>query len=467
MSVVNVDDPYGRRLAAELPEARHLRGRAARPTTAPRICAAACDGAQLRAAHAQRASARAAAAAARALQRRQRARRAGRAHALGVQLDALLAALERGVRVPGRFEPVDEGQDFAVLVDYAHTPDSLENVLRAARELLGRRASGRVHLRVRRRRRPRPRQAAADGRDRRAAGRHHGRDLRQPALGGARGDHRGDPGGRPRGVAVAERWTASQADGRPPRRDRARRSRLARARRRGGDRRQGPRAGPGVRRRAQAALRRRDGRQAKRSTRARRGQRGRRGDERLGRPARRRRGRGASCSATARAGAAGDGAARAVAIDSRDGRAGRAVRGAARRARRRWRARARRRSRRAPGGCWSRPSTRQRLCEAPRARRGARPPGPAARPCRTLARAWRSELGARGEGDRDHRLDRQDLDQGHPRRAARPHACAPPPARENLNTEIGLPLAILAAPPRTPRRWCWSWRCAAPARSPS
>jgi UDP-N-acetylmuramoyl-L-alanyl-D-glutamate--2,6-diaminopimelate ligase len=37
--------------------------------------------------------------------------------------------------VPGRFEPVDEGQDFAVLVDYAHTPDSLENVLAAARPL--------------------------------------------------------------------------------------------------------------------------------------------------------------------------------------------------------------------------------------------------------------------------------------------------------------------------------------------
>ena len=42
--------------------------------------------------------------------------------------------------MPGRFEPVDEGQPFAVLVDYAHTPDSLENVLRAAREL----ADGRV-----------------------------------------------------------------------------------------------------------------------------------------------------------------------------------------------------------------------------------------------------------------------------------------------------------------------------------
>jgi UDP-N-acetylmuramoyl-L-alanyl-D-glutamate--2,6-diaminopimelate ligase len=58
------------------------------------------------------------------------------AHALGVELDVLVAALKRGVRVPGRFEPVDAGQRFAVLVDYAHTPDSLENVLRAARELL-------------------------------------------------------------------------------------------------------------------------------------------------------------------------------------------------------------------------------------------------------------------------------------------------------------------------------------------
>jgi UDP-N-acetylmuramoyl-L-alanyl-D-glutamate--2,6-diaminopimelate ligase len=58
------------------------------------------------------------------------------ARALGGELDALLAALERGVHVPGRFEPVEEGQDFAVLVDYAHTPDSLENVLDAARTLV-------------------------------------------------------------------------------------------------------------------------------------------------------------------------------------------------------------------------------------------------------------------------------------------------------------------------------------------
>jgi UDP-N-acetylmuramoyl-L-alanyl-D-glutamate--2,6-diaminopimelate ligase len=48
-------------------------------------------------------------------------------------------AIAHGVKelrgVPGRFEAVDEGQPFAVLVDYAHTPDSLENVLRTAREL--------------------------------------------------------------------------------------------------------------------------------------------------------------------------------------------------------------------------------------------------------------------------------------------------------------------------------------------
>lgn len=50
--------------------------------------------------------------------------------------ELLVGALSHGVHVPGRFEPVDEGQDFAVVVDYAHTPDSLENVLRAGRELV-------------------------------------------------------------------------------------------------------------------------------------------------------------------------------------------------------------------------------------------------------------------------------------------------------------------------------------------
>jgi UDP-N-acetylmuramoyl-L-alanyl-D-glutamate--2,6-diaminopimelate ligase len=56
-------------------------------------------------------------------------------HTLGGELDTLLAALERGVRVPGRVESVEAGQGFAVLVDYAHTPDSLQNVLSAAHEV--------------------------------------------------------------------------------------------------------------------------------------------------------------------------------------------------------------------------------------------------------------------------------------------------------------------------------------------
>ena len=59
----------------------------------------------------------------------------GACHVLGVPAEAAAAALAGAGRVPGRFEPVDEGQPFAVLVDYAHTPDSLDNSLRAARKL--------------------------------------------------------------------------------------------------------------------------------------------------------------------------------------------------------------------------------------------------------------------------------------------------------------------------------------------
>ena len=59
----------------------------------------------------------------------------GACHVLGVPTEAAGAALADAPRIPGRFEPVGEGQPFAVLVDYAHTPDSLENLLRAARRL--------------------------------------------------------------------------------------------------------------------------------------------------------------------------------------------------------------------------------------------------------------------------------------------------------------------------------------------
>jgi UDP-N-acetylmuramoyl-L-alanyl-D-glutamate--2,6-diaminopimelate ligase len=64
------------------------------------------------------------------------------ARSLGVPAATIAEALPTFGRVPGRFEPVDEGQEFGVLVDYAHTPDSLENVLRAAREV----TRGRLHV---------------------------------------------------------------------------------------------------------------------------------------------------------------------------------------------------------------------------------------------------------------------------------------------------------------------------------
>jgi UDP-N-acetylmuramoyl-L-alanyl-D-glutamate--2,6-diaminopimelate ligase len=57
------------------------------------------------------------------------------AHALGLDLHASAEALGSAEQVPGRFESIDEGQPFGVLVDYAHTPDSLENVLAAARRI--------------------------------------------------------------------------------------------------------------------------------------------------------------------------------------------------------------------------------------------------------------------------------------------------------------------------------------------
>jgi UDP-N-acetylmuramoyl-L-alanyl-D-glutamate--2,6-diaminopimelate ligase len=147
VSVVNVGDPYGRRLASEIEGAITFAVDGSADYSATRLL---CDFAGCRftlstpvgerevvlplAGRFNVANALGAFAA---------------AHALGAEHDLLVAALEAGVRVPGRFEAVDEGQGFAVLVDYAHTPDSLENVLRAARELLdadgpGSRGDGRV-----------------------------------------------------------------------------------------------------------------------------------------------------------------------------------------------------------------------------------------------------------------------------------------------------------------------------------
>lgn len=52
-----------------------------------------------------------------------------------IDIDIIAAGLEAIESVPGRFERVDAGQPFTVLVDYAHTPDGLENVLKTARQV--------------------------------------------------------------------------------------------------------------------------------------------------------------------------------------------------------------------------------------------------------------------------------------------------------------------------------------------
>jgi len=58
------------------------------------------------------------------------------AELLGLDHDEVARGIGAVPGVPGRFEPVDAGQPFELLVDYAHTPDSLDNVLREARKLV-------------------------------------------------------------------------------------------------------------------------------------------------------------------------------------------------------------------------------------------------------------------------------------------------------------------------------------------
>jgi len=129
-SVVNVDDPHGRRLAAELPGKVVTfgleEGAAVRATEVSFGLSGSdftLDGARLHSPLAGRFNVLNVLGAIAA------------ARVLGVTDATIAEALPDAGRVPGRFEPVDEGQEFAVLVDYAHTPDGLENVLRAAREL--------------------------------------------------------------------------------------------------------------------------------------------------------------------------------------------------------------------------------------------------------------------------------------------------------------------------------------------
>jgi len=115
-AAVNVGDDYGRRLAAELPDALTF-GFADDAELGP----AALDGIDVKLRGRFN------------LENALGALAAGRL--LGISGDAIAHGLESLRGVPGRFEAVDEGQPFAVIVDYAHKPGALENVLYAAREL--------------------------------------------------------------------------------------------------------------------------------------------------------------------------------------------------------------------------------------------------------------------------------------------------------------------------------------------
>jgi UDP-N-acetylmuramoyl-L-alanyl-D-glutamate--2,6-diaminopimelate ligase len=115
-TAVNVGDEYGRRLAAELPDALTF-GFADDAAIGPDALA----GIDLK------------------LRGRFNVENAlgalAAARLLGIDDDAIARGISSLRGVPGRFEPVDEGQPFTVVVDYAHKPGALENVLRAARDL--------------------------------------------------------------------------------------------------------------------------------------------------------------------------------------------------------------------------------------------------------------------------------------------------------------------------------------------
>ncbi|MEW5993747.1 MAG: UDP-N-acetylmuramoyl-L-alanyl-D-glutamate--2,6-diaminopimelate ligase [Candidatus Zixiibacteriota bacterium] len=55
--------------------------------------------------------------------------------ALGVDLDAIVSGLENAEPVPGRFNVVNVGQPFTIIVDYAHTPDAITRLCQSAREI--------------------------------------------------------------------------------------------------------------------------------------------------------------------------------------------------------------------------------------------------------------------------------------------------------------------------------------------
>jgi UDP-N-acetylmuramoyl-L-alanyl-D-glutamate--2,6-diaminopimelate ligase len=133
VSVVNIDDPYGRRLAADIDCLTFSSEGAEADFRATEVSFDAAGAAFRASSPAGEAEVRTALPGHFNVENALAALAA--ASALGVSLPLAAEALAGPVSIPGRFEPIEEGQPFTVLVDYAHTPDSLDNVLRAARLL--------------------------------------------------------------------------------------------------------------------------------------------------------------------------------------------------------------------------------------------------------------------------------------------------------------------------------------------
>ena len=70
------------------------------------------------------------------------------ARSLGFELETIVEAIERTPGVPGRFERIEEGQPFDVIVDFAHTPDAVSAVIATARAIVRRRRGARLHVLV-------------------------------------------------------------------------------------------------------------------------------------------------------------------------------------------------------------------------------------------------------------------------------------------------------------------------------
>ena len=304
---------------------------------------------------------------------------------------------------PGRFEAIDEGQPFAVVVDYAHTPDSLATVLCAARGL----GPGRVIVVF----------GAGGDRDR----------GKRPLMGKVAADLAdvtivtSDNPRSEEPLAIIQdvlQGTGMDVEIDPDRRSAiARAVSIARGRRRGRDRGQGARAGSG-RRRRRHAVRRPRGRAGRTA-------------ERVVIPL-----AGTRSRPSSSAGSTASGEITAIKADSRDVGPGDlfVALNPGVRVRRRTRAHAgrRRSSRRSGSGA-----------------RGAR-----------LARA----LEERRAGRRGGRLRGEDDDEGHPRRALRAARAddlgGEEPEQRDRPAAHGLP-------PRAGDARCWSprWGCAASARS--